>query len=164
MFVYHAMHFMAPLSSPSTHFSHCFPFQCLFLLFSCLSAWFADADDGKLVLRLATTLLSDSFRSTLCLQYSEHQLSLAMVFMSLCILNLQPTNSNSMSYSYHRNNVVSGGNNGNSGNDTTWLDLIEKDIDEQVLQSKYTFVYHLYVVSLLICANFLFFFLSLCVN
>lgn len=99
-----------------------------------LKAWFADADDGKLVLRLATTLLSDSFRSTLCLQYSEHQLSLAMVFMSLCILNLQPTNSNSMSNSYHRNSTVSGGN-GNSGNDTTWLDLIEKDIDEQVLQN-----------------------------
>lgn len=96
-----------------------------------LKAWFADPDDSKLVLRLATTLLSDSFRSTLCLQYSEHQLSLALVFMSLCILNLQPTNTASMSgSSYHRNNTSNNGK-----NETTWLDLFEKDIDEHVLQN-----------------------------
>lgn len=81
----------------------------------------------------------DSFRSTLCLQYPEQQLSLALVFMSLCISGLQPVPPTSGSQGYARSSSGAGNSAAGAGTGTKWLDLFEKDVDEHVLQSKFRF-------------------------
>ena len=93
-----------------------------------------------------------SFRSTLCLQYPEQQLSLALVFIALCIGGLQPVppSSGSSSQGYVRSSSGAGSSGASAGSGTgiKWLDLFEKDIDEHVLQSKYTYIHVPWVVCI----------------
>lgn len=89
---------------------------CIFFLFDCVSH------------RPTKT----SFRSTLCLQYSPYQLALAFVFMAITIIGLQPTargGANAGSASIHHHN-----SSGNSQSDVTWIDIVDKDVDEAALQ------------------------------
>jgi hypothetical protein len=81
------------------------------------------------VLRLATTLLTDSFRSTLCLQHPPLQMAWSLVFMALQIMNLKPQASSGASHGYGRLSQGSG-----AESDSSWLDFMEKDVEDSVVQ------------------------------
>jgi len=98
-----------------------------------LKAWFSDAEDSKQVLRLATTLLTDSYRSTLCLQYTSHQLACAMVFLALQVMALKPQQPSSGAAM----GSIGGGSYASrlaSAEDLSWLDFFEKDVEERAMK------------------------------
>ena len=70
-----------------------------------------------------------SLRSTLCLLYEPRQIAFALVFLAIIIMDLQPTASGSSSSSNMRN--FSSSNSGSSSE--TWIDIFEKDIEDNVL-------------------------------
>lgn len=87
-----------------------------------LKPYFADSDASKRVLRLATTLATDSMESTLCLLYTPKQLAYGLVFMAITLLSLQPTTNSNSNTNY---NII---------NSNNWLDIFEKDIDDDILK------------------------------
>jgi low temperature requirement protein LtrA len=95
--------------------------------------WFSDPEDSRQVLRLATNLLTDSFRCMLSLLYPPQQLAAALVFLALQIMNLKPQAPSV---------GVFGGRPGYSpagvqeACDQTWLDLLEKDVDEKAVRGE----------------------------
>mmetsp|Transcript_25899 Transcript_25899/g.43485 ORF Transcript_25899/g.43485 Transcript_25899/m.43485 type:complete len:522 (+) Transcript_25899:126-1691(+) len=104
-----------------------------------LKPYFGDGEDSKQVNRLATSLLTDSMRSTLCLLYSPHQLAFGLILLALIIMSLQPSSSSSSSSSgVGSSGGVSGKTGSKSGTgilaEASWLDILEKDIDEAVLK------------------------------
>mmetsp|Transcript_36556 Transcript_36556/g.81199 ORF Transcript_36556/g.81199 Transcript_36556/m.81199 type:complete len:434 (-) Transcript_36556:555-1856(-) len=107
--------------SPHSHFRR--------ILARELKPFIADPDDGKQLQRLATMLATDSLRSTLCLLYSPHQLAFSLVFMSLILMSLEP------SRAFSGRGVVA---------EVSWVEIFEKDVDEEVLQGVCTAVVELY--------------------
>ena len=91
------------------------------------------------------TCACTSLRTTLCLQYSAQQIAFALVFLSLIIMGLKPaaptTNASNSSGGGGGSGNRYGANSNSSSNigahsDVSWLDIFEKDVDENVLQSK----------------------------
>lgn len=99
-----------------------------------LTAWFADPEDSKQVLRLATTLLTDSFRGILCLLYTPQQIACALVFLAVQIMSLTPQAPSSASGGYGGRGGLHGP--GAAGGEVSWLDFFEKDADESVIRGR----------------------------
>lgn len=88
---------------------------------------FADVDVSKQVVRLATTILSDSLRGTLCLEYTPKQLAYAILFVAITVMSLEPAKSAAGSKGIGQTVMPSP--------DQTWLDLLEKQMNESMLKN-----------------------------
>jgi hypothetical protein len=65
------------------------------------------------------SIINDSYRTTLCLQYLPNQIAMAAFYIASIQLSIKPMHSSNR-----------------SGFDKTWLDLLEPDIDPNLLHGK----------------------------
>ena len=72
----------------------------------------------------------------LCLLYTPYQIALALVFLSLIILEYSPNPILSSSSSSYKSNT-SLSNYQNTSPSVTWIEIFERDIDADILQSKH---------------------------
>lgn len=68
-------------------------------------------------LQTAVNFVNDSYRSTLCLQYQPQQIAIAMLYLTMVVLAIKPVT---------RSNVYS---------DISWINLVEKEIDQITLRN-----------------------------
>lgn len=68
-------------------------------------------------LQTAINFVNDSYRSTLCLQYQSNHIAIAMLYLSMIVLQIKPINRS------------------NAHVETTWISLLEKEVDHITLRN-----------------------------
>jgi hypothetical protein len=69
------------------------------------------------VMQTAINFVNDSYRSTLCLQYTPNQIAIGMIYLTFVVLTIKPAT--------------------RSPTEITWIGLLEKEIDHITLRSKF---------------------------
>jgi hypothetical protein len=86
------------------------------------------------VAQTAINFVNDSYRSTLCLQYTPQQIAIGMIYLTFVVLSVKPVS---------RSPYV----------ELSWISLFEKEIDHITLRSKsrrILFLFHS-IITCVIC-------------
>lgn len=78
---------------------------------------YATDETNKLIYQAAVNFINDSYRSTLCLQYSSAELGLALLFLATVQVGIKPTTPRG------------------AAAEATWLDLLSREVDEDIIRS-----------------------------
>jgi hypothetical protein len=96
---------------------HLFIFLYCPLYYHLLFSDFIPEENRLDVMQTAINFVNDSYRSTLCLQYTPNQIAIGMIYLTFVVLTIKPAT--------------------RSPTEITWIGLLEKEIDHITLRSKF---------------------------
>jgi hypothetical protein len=87
---------------------------------------YATDENNKAIYQSAVNFINDSYRSTLCLQHSFIEIGMSLLFLATVQVGVKPVSTTASSSSSTTPRTPS---------DTTWLDLLSKEVDEDIIRA-----------------------------